>query len=126
MAVTRRMLLGLGAAMLSLTAVGADGPKPMYGAWGVDLTSLDTSVKPGDDFFLYANGTWLKKAQIPSDRTGTGSFQDLTVLSEQRMAELIEELEKKPRGELNDEERKLRDLYDAFLDTGAIEHARLD
>ena len=38
-----------------------------YGAWGFDLAGMDTATKPGDDFFRYANGTWLDKTQIPSD-----------------------------------------------------------
>ena len=43
---------------------------------------MDKSVKPGDNFFLYVNGNWLKTAVIPPDRSQTGSFQDLQILSE--------------------------------------------
>ena len=43
---------------------------------------MDKSVKPGDNFFLYVNGNWLKTAAIPPDRSQTGSFQDLQILSE--------------------------------------------
>ena len=39
--------------------------KLQYGAWGFDLDGADTSTKPGDDFFRYANGKWLDKTQIP-------------------------------------------------------------
>ena len=95
--------------------------KPQFGSFGVDLSAMDKSVKPGDNFFLYVNGKWLKTAVIPADRSQTGSFQDLQILSEQRMRAIVEGLEKKPYGELNAEEKKLRDLYDAFEDTAAIE-----
>src|SRR5436305_898116 len=44
-----------------------------YGSWGVDLASMDTSVKPGDDFFKYVNGKWAASTQIPADRTSYGS-----------------------------------------------------
>src|ERR1700755_781740 len=65
---------------------------PKFGSWGVDLTSLDKGVKPGDDFFLYVNGGWLKNAQIPADRSSTGSFQDLQILSEQRLQAIVDAL----------------------------------
>ena len=47
---------------------------------------MDKSVKPGDNFFDYVNGEWLKTAVIPPDRSQTGSFQDLQILSETRMS----------------------------------------
>jgi putative endopeptidase len=80
---------------------------------------MDKSVKPGDDFFAYANGNWYKNAVIPPDRTSTGSFPNLTILSEQRMAEIVKELEAKAQP--NAEERRIRDLYDAYTDTATIE-----
>ncbi len=122
----KKYSLALGAiAALSIAAVAADTMKPMYGSWGIDLTAMDKSVKAGDDFFLYANGAWLKTAQIPSDRTGTGSFQDLVVLSEKRLKDIATELDTKAYDSLNPEEKQLRDLYDTFADTGAIEAAGL-
>jgi putative endopeptidase len=117
---TMRLLPALIAlTLLALPAAAAD--KPKFGEFGVDLSAMDKSVKPGDNFFLYANGDWLKKAVIPPDRSQTGSFQDLQILSEQRMHAIVDELEKKPYDQLTTEEKKLRDLYDAFEDTAAIE-----
>ena len=110
----------LAASLLVAPALAAD-TKPKFGSFGVDLSSMDKSVKPGENFFLYVNGKWLKTATIPPDRSQTGSFQDLQILSEQRMRAIVDTLEKKPRDQLSDEERKLRDLYDAFEDTAAIE-----
>ncbi len=92
-----------------------------FGKWGVDLTSMDTSIRPGDNFFLYVNGKWLATATIPPDRAQTGSFQDLQILSEQRLKTIVADLEKQRDTRLTGEERKLRDLYDAFVDTQAIE-----
>jgi putative endopeptidase len=97
----------------------APAQKPTYGTWGVDLAGMDRSVKPGDDFFDYANGTWYKTAVIPPDRTSTGAFPNLTILSEQRMTAIVNEIEAK--AEPNAEERKIKDLYDAYVDTAAIE-----
>src|SRR5689334_14251023 len=93
----------LAASLLVVPALAAD--KPKFGTFGVDLSSIDKSVKPGDNFFLYVNGKYLKTAKIPADRTQTGSFQDLQILSEQRMRAIVKALEKKPRAQLNAEEK---------------------
>ena len=114
----------LAASFLLAPALAATQPakhKPKFGSFGVDLTSMDKSVKPGDNFFEYVNGKYLAKAVIPPERSQTGSFQDLQILSEQRMSAIVAALEKRPYAELNADEKKLRDLYDAFEDTAAIE-----
>src|SRR5471030_590174 len=74
--------------------------KPQYGSFGLDLSAMDRSVKPGDDFFQYVNGGWLKTAVIPPDRSSAGSFQDLQILSETRMSVLVAELDAKPEAQL--------------------------
>ena len=113
-----------GALAAAAPAIAAEAPK--LGKWGVDLTSLDPAVKPGDNFFLHVNGGWLKTATIPADRSSTGSFQDLQILSEQRLKSIVDGLADKPDSALSPEERKLRDLFDTFVDTGAIEKAGLE
>ena len=106
---------------LLATADAQPAAKPTFGAWGVDLSGMDKSVKPGDDFFDYANGTWFKNAVIPADRPSTGSFLDLQILSEKRMKDIVAGLEAKPYAQLTAEQKKIRDLYDAFMDTAQIE-----
>jgi putative endopeptidase len=102
-------------------SVPPPAPKTQYGTWGVDLAARDLAVKPGDDFFLYANGSWFKSAVIPPDRSSTGSFQNLRITSEKRMIEIAASLDAKPYDQLSDEEKKLRDLYDAYMDQTQIE-----
>ncbi|MGZ6020290.1 MAG: peptidase M13, partial [Phenylobacterium sp.] len=63
----------------------ADLASPKYGNWGFDISGMDTSVKPGDDFFNYANGKWAARTEIPSDRVRFGNFDKLSVLSENRV-----------------------------------------
>ncbi len=116
----RRSLVLLAGALSVGCALAAD-TKPELGTWGVDLTAMDTSVKPGDDFFDYVNGTWVKKTEIPPERSSIGGFQLLRIKSEDRMKIIVSELEAKPYGQLTPEEKKLRDLYDAFLDQKQIE-----
>ncbi|HEX3653254.1 MAG TPA: M13 family metallopeptidase [Rhizomicrobium sp.] len=117
----RAFFLAAASALAVTAAVAAVGGKTMYGTWGVDLAAIDHGVKPGDDFFMYTNGNWYKTAVIPPDRSSTGSFQDLRILSEKRMQEIAASLDVKPRNQLTVEERKLRDFYDAFMDQKQID-----
>jgi putative endopeptidase len=50
----------------------------------IDHASMDTSVSPGDGFYHYANGTWLKNTEIPADRASYGVFDILGEQSQQR------------------------------------------
>jgi putative endopeptidase len=123
---TRFLAFLCGAVFVAAPCLVATSPvlaqtAPKLGKWGVDLSSMDTAVKPGDNFFLYVNGKWLANASIPPDRSQTGSFQDLQILSEQRLKTIVGDLEKSQDRRLTAEQRKLRDLYDAFVDTAAIE-----
>ena len=56
------------AALLALCAGGDGSARQNFGPWGVDLTARDQKVKPGDDFFEYANGGWLARTPIPPTR----------------------------------------------------------
>jgi predicted metalloendopeptidase len=102
-----RLLSALALVVACSTSAFAESPKPSFGTWGVDLSAMDRSIKPGDDFFLYSNGNWLKAAVIPPDRASTGSFQDLQILSENRMKEIVAGIEQRNYVELNPEERKI-------------------
>jgi len=114
-------LIALLGASAVITAAYSDAPKTEYGTWGFDTAAMDKSVKPGDDYFMYANGNWYKTAQIPPDRASTGSFQNLRILSEKRMQEIAASLDARPYDQLSADEKKLRDLYDAFLDQKQID-----
>ena len=109
------------ASCLVLSTAKADSGKPGIGDWGVDLSAIDPSVKPGNNFFDYVNGEWLKTAKIPADRSETGSFLNLAIKSENAMKAIVATLEAKPYKDLTAEEKKLRDLYDAFTDEAQIE-----
>jgi putative endopeptidase len=120
-----RLRLALFLSLVAAPAPAQDIPSPQFGTWGIDLGAMDKSVKPGDNFFQYSAGHWLNNAVIAPDRSQSGAFQDLQILSEQRMRAIIDDLEKKPEAALSPDERKLRNLYDAFEDTAAIEAAGL-
>ncbi|HTV70364.1 MAG TPA: M13 family metallopeptidase [Rhizobiaceae bacterium] len=117
-------LAGLMTASVAITAAFGAG-KTEYGTWGFDTSAMDKTVKPGDNFFMFVNGTWYKNAVIPPDRASTGSFQNLRIASEKHMQEIAATLDAKPYDQLSDEEKKLRDLYDAFNDQKQIDAAGL-
>src|SRR5712671_3839751 len=66
------------------------GPKASIGDFGLDLTAGKPQVKPGDDFFAYAIGTWYENFEIPPDRSSYGVFNQLDELSKNRVREIIE------------------------------------
>ena len=110
-------------AATSAVATATIAAGPAIPPWGVNMSYLDTSVAPGSDFFAYGNGGWLKTAVIPPDRSYAGVNLELDRQNEQRLMDIVAELHKKALP--TDEERKLRDLYDAFTDQTAIEAAAL-
>jgi len=89
-------------------------------AHGIALANLDRSVKPGDDFYLYANGDWIKRTEIPADRARIGVFTKLDEVSSKRTADLIQEAAKQnaPAGS---GARKIADLYNSYMDEAGIE-----
>lgn len=95
--------------------------QPAVPPWGVYLSYMDKSVKPGDDFFLYGNGAWAKSSDIPADRAYNGVNFELNKQNEERLKDIVSELQGKPQARLNIEERKLRDFYDAFTDQAQID-----
>jgi predicted metalloendopeptidase len=94
-------------------AIAAEGP-------GINTAYMDLSVKPGDDFFEFANGTWVKQAEIPADRSRWGVIGELRDLNQQRTADLIKGLSASAAG-TDPERRKIADFYSTFMDETTIE-----
>ncbi len=108
------------------SATPAAPPKPpaQIAPWGVDLSARDLSLKPGDDFYRYANGTWFAHNQIPADRTRWGSFDILRKNSEDQVKAILEEVST-TGGEPGSNPQKLKDYYNAYIDVAAINAAGL-
>ena len=64
---------------------------PRMGAWGFDLAGRDMGATPGQDFYTYANGTYVKTLEIPADRSRFGAFDKLNELSQNRMRAVVEQ-----------------------------------
>ena len=88
--------------------------------YDIDHASMDTSVPPGDDFYHYANGTWLKNTEIPADRASYGVFGILDEQAQQRTKGLLEEAASGKMAAGSDE-RKVGDYYASYLDEATIE-----
>src|SRR6476469_9937311 len=90
---------------------------------GIDLASMDKAVVPGDDFYHYANGSWLKKTQIPQDRSSIGAFWIADQQREKNTRELFDGIIKSNPTSGND--ALIANYYKAYLDTAAIDRAGL-
>jgi putative endopeptidase len=91
---------------------------------GLDVAGMDRSVQPGDNFFAYANGTWLEQTEIPADRSSWGAGAILTELIDRRVADLIQ-VTARTRAPAGSEQAKIGDYYASFMDTTAIDSAGL-
>jgi predicted metalloendopeptidase len=101
-------------------APGAGAAAAVPASHGVDLAGIDRSVAPGDDFFRYANGTWIKSTEIPADRSSWGVGSMLGELTARRTADLIIEASK-AEAPAGSDARKIGDTYATFMDESAIE-----
>jgi len=97
---------------------------PEIGSWGFDLEGMDTDVVAGNDFYRYANGTWLDTTQIPSDRSNYGMFTVLAIEAEEQVQDIILELaaQDAANGTI---EQKVGDLYGSWMDTSTIDQLGL-
>ena len=95
-----------------------------HSASGINLAAMDKSVKPGDDFYAYANGTWMKNTQIPDDRSSIGGFLIADQKREADTKALFDEILKADH-DAGSNEQKIKDYYNAYLNTDAIDKAGL-
>jgi endothelin-converting enzyme/putative endopeptidase len=116
-------MLALATAGLAAIALPASAQpaKPVYGDWGYDSAAMDKSVKPGDDFWAFVNGTWDKKTQIAADRASAGPFVALSDKAEKDVRDIVEQLASETnRDHLG---QQIGDYYSSFTDQQAIDVA---
>ena len=107
--------------MAALTACGqqeaptiAAGPGVALKS-GIALENMDTSVRPGDDFFTYVNGKWISETEIPADKASYGGF---AILADEAQEDVKAIIELSANGEFakGTDEQKVGDLYKSYLD----------
>lgn len=112
--------LAQSAAVPSAPPAAVPAPKAAIGDFGLDLTARKLSVKPGDDFFAYANGTWYDNFTIPEDRSSFGIFTKLDEQSQNRVRDIIEQAAASHPAP-GTPEQKIGDYYASFMDEATLE-----
>ena len=110
--------MGVLAFLSSHPASGEQAPNAeaeSFGAWGIDLTAMDTSVEPGDDFYRYVSGRWLKKASIPAGYPNWNAFTMLARKTDTQVKAIITGLlaEQQQAGTSG---QQIADLYRSYMD----------
>jgi putative endopeptidase len=97
--------------------------KSMTKEKAIDITNMDPSVKPGDNFYEYVNGTWIKKHPVPPEYSQYGAFTVLYEQNQKKLKSLIDKVSAKKDAENGSVAQKIRDFYNSGMDTVAIENA---
>jgi len=105
---------------LALSGHAAHAQQAAEQSHGIVVENMDPAVKPGDDFFRYCNGGWLKRTEIPADRGSVGAFLTLRDKSDQRVKELVEGAAK-ANAAPGTNTRKIADLFHSYMDEAGIE-----
>ncbi|MEA3035727.1 MAG: putative endopeptidase [Sphingomonadales bacterium] len=118
---TVRIRVGAAAASALALLIGAAaaGTEPVYPPFGFDLTAPDKSVKPGDDFFQYANGAYLARTTIAADRAGASRRIEMTDRMEAQLHALMEDAAKAQAADGNGS--KVGAFYAAFMNEAQAE-----
>ncbi len=106
------------------TGPGTEAPAPSGQAsalLGFDPADFDLSVRPQDDFYRFANGGWLDRTPIPSDRASFGTFDALRMQSEEALHAILEEAAADSNHPRGSDLQKVADYYRSHLDEDRIE-----
>jgi putative endopeptidase len=115
----RTLTLATASLLAAAAPASLNAAKPVLGTWGYDQTAMNSSVKPGDDFWAYVNGNWANRTQIPADRASVGSFINLAEGAERDVRQIAEGFTNAPKRDLLGQQ--IGDYYSSFLDEARIE-----
>ena len=90
-------------------------------ASGIEISNMNTEVKPGNDFFEYANGGWLKANPMPEEYSRYGAFEILAKKNQAQIKGMVEEISAMEEVKKGSPEQQIRDFYNAGMDTSIIE-----
>ncbi|MFD1140690.1 M13 family metallopeptidase [Larkinella insperata] len=119
MNLSKSLLLAVGGTLL-FTACKTEKEETATRTVFFDKTGMDTTVAPGNDFFSYANGSWIKNTKIPDDQSGWGSFYTLFEENQKKTRSILEEAAA-AGAKKGSTEQKVGDFYASGMDTVTIE-----
>ena len=116
---SKKFLLLAAASFLAATPSAARNGQPTFAPWGVDLSAMDASVKPGDNFFQYVNGSWSKRTEIAPDRTFVGIDSVLNDQLDRDVRAIVEDMAKDSAssGRIG---QQVGDFYTSWMDEAGI------
>jgi len=114
---TAALALTLSTPAFAQTMHGASG-RPVIGAWGFDPATMDTSVKPGNDFNRYASGGWTDATTIPADRPSWSPWDVVYDQSQEQLKAIIENSAAHP--ESSPEAQRIGDFYASYMDEARV------
>lgn len=91
------------------------------GAWGVDLSDRDPTVRPGDDFYKSQNGAWLARTELGAHRPAAAYWADLRRLAPRRINAMLKEISENSHARPGSRDAQVRTLYRSFMDTAAVD-----
>jgi len=112
-------MLGTAALALAIPTI-AQVTKARYGTFGIDLTTQDKVIKPGDDFWTYANGAWDKRTPIPADKGSVGYGALLTDEAEANVRKILDDMAANP-SVYGPTGKQVGDFYASWMDEAGIE-----
>jgi len=92
---------------------------------GVSLNNFDNNVSPGNDFYTYVNGSWIKRTKIPADKSSYSSFSEVAEKTEKNLQNIIRNIGEKTVKQRDADEQKIWNLYSSYMDTKTIENLGL-
>ncbi len=100
------------------TELARNADNTVLRSYGFDVEGMNPDVRPGDDFFLYANGNWISKSEIPADKASFGVINELEDLSRERSRAILDEARQDPSS-------KIGAAYRSYMDAEAVEQKGL-
>ena len=104
-------------AVLTLAGLAANAQQKQSKNPGINIDLMDKSVKPGNDFFRFVNGSWSDKTQIPADKTRWGSFDELRQNTDKDALAILKEAAANKKLNSKSDQAKAVSVYQTYMDT---------
>lgn len=122
MHIFKQLVWGISFLLIMMTVSSCkNNTPPIKGGPFIDFTGMDSAVKPGEDFFSYANGKWYQNTVIPADQSGWSTPHVLYEDNRKKLHAMLEELAAGRGFEKGSPEQMMGDLYAGAMDSAAID-----